>query len=147
MTKRILSHLRSDCRGSMAVEFALLAPVFLTLIFGVLHVGMALQNYNAVRNLSADVARYALIAHQSGNTLSTSQLRTYAVTHGQGPPYLLHASRIDAVVTTPTVQRVAGAIEYQIVITYEVDSLLDFADIEAPTLSYTRPIFLMDNAS
>lgn len=146
MTRQVFSRLRSDCQGSMAVEFALLAPVFLAMIFGVLYVGMALQNYNAVRNLSADVARYAMIAHQSGNTLSNSQLRTYAVTHGQGSPYLLNANGIDASVTTPDVQRVAGVIERRITITYQIDNVVDFVGVDAPYISYSRPIFLLDNA-
>jgi Flp pilus assembly protein TadG len=147
MMRPILSRLRSDCQGSMAVEFALLAPVFLAMIFGVLYVGMALQNYNAVRNLSADVARYAVIAHQSGNTLSNSQLRTYAVTHAQGAPYLLRGSGVDATVSTPTTQRVAGVIERQITITYEFENVVDFVGINAPFISYTRPIFLLDNTA
>lgn len=129
----------------MAVEFALIAPVFLVLLFGVLHVGIALQNYNAVRSLSADVARYAVIAHQSGNTLNTSQIRTYAISHAQGAPYLLHGDRVNAVVTTPTTQRVAGAQEFQITVTYQIESLLGFAGIDAPFITYTRPIFVTDN--
>lgn len=142
--KTLLSRLRTDCQGAMVVEFALIAPVFLVLLFGVLHVGFALQNYNALRSLSADVARYALIASQSGNTLSTTQIRTYAINHAQGAPYLLHGDRVNAVVTTPGTQRVAGAIEMQIVVTYQIESMLGFAGIEAPFITYTRPIFITD---
>ncbi len=131
----------------MAVEFALLAPVLLVLIFGVLHVGIAMQNYNALRNLSADVARFAVIAHQSGNTLSSSQIRAHAITHGQGAPYLLEGNRLNAVITTPTVQRVTGATEMQITVTYQIESMLEFAGIDAPYIIYTRPIFVTDNTA
>ena len=141
-----LRTLRRDCGGSVVVEFALLAPVLLVLVFGVLQVGIALQNYNALRNLSADVARYAVIAHQSGNTLSTTQLRTYAITHAQGTPYLLEGTRVNAVVTIPANQRIAGVRELQITVTYEIESLLEFADIDAPFITYTRPIFVTDNS-
>jgi Flp pilus assembly protein TadG len=141
------AQIRTACQGSVAVEFALLAPVLLVLVFGVLYVGIALQNYNALRNLSADVARYAVIAHQSGNTLSSSQLRSYAVTHAQGAPYLLHGDRVNATITTPEVQRVAGATELQIVVTYQVESMLEFAGIDAPYMIYTRPIFVLDNTA
>lgn len=134
--------LRRDTRGAMVVEFALLAPAFLVMVFGVLYAGIALQNYNAIRNLSADVARYAMVQQQGGNTLSNSQIRSYAVTRAQGGPYLLAVDQLNAYVTTPDTQRVAGVRELQVVITYEVNNMLDFAGLPAPFLTYTRPIFL-----
>jgi len=146
MLRRLLRALRRQERGSVVVEFALVAPILLVLVFGVLQVGFALQNYNALRNLSADVARYAVIAHQSGNTLSTTQIRTYAINHAQGAPYLLQADQVNAVVTRPDVQRVSGATELQITVTYQIESLLDFAGIETPFITYTRPIFVTDNS-
>jgi Flp pilus assembly protein TadG len=145
--RRVLSRLRSDCAGSMVVEFALLAPILLGVLIGVLQVGVALQNYNAVRNISADVARYAVIAHQSGNTLNEGLLETYAVTHAQGAPYLLELNRVSATVTTPTTQRVTGALERRVTVNYEVDSFLSFVGFDNFVISYTAPIFLMDNAS
>lgn len=138
----LLRRLRVDTRGAMVVEFALLAPAFLVMVFGVLYVGMGLQNYNAIRNLSADVARYAMVQQQTGNTLSNTQIRSYALARARGAPYLLNVSSMGAFVTTPATQRVAGVRELQVVITYEVDNMLDFAGIPAPFLTYTRPIFL-----
>ncbi len=144
--KRLMRRLRDDERASVVVEFALIAPVLLVLMFGVLQVGIALQNYNAVRNLSADVARYAVIAHQSGNTLSTTQLRTFAVNSAHGPPYLLEGEKVNAIVTVPVNQRIDGVRELQLTVTYEIESLLDFAGIDAPFITYTRPIFVTDNS-
>ena len=128
------------------VEFALLAPVLLVMVFGVLQAAFAVHKYNALRNVSADTARFAVIAHQSGNSLSTSQIRTFAVNHAQGVPYLLSGERVNALVSTPEVQRVPGAIEMEITVTYQIDSLLDFAGIEAPFITFTRPIFVTDNS-
>lgn len=142
-----LCRLRDDCRGAAVVEFAMIGPILLILLFGVLQVGMALQNYNAVRNVSADVARYAMVQHQSGNNLSNSQVQTYAINHAQGAPYLLQANRVNAIITTAATQRVTGAQELQITVTYQVDSMLDFAGIGGPFVTYTRPIFLLDNSS
>lgn len=150
MHRLLKSHniaLRDDTRGAAVVEFALIGPILLILLFGVLQVGIALQNYNAVRNVSADVARYAMVQHQSGNNLSNSQVQTYAVTHAQGPPYLLLGERVNATITTAATQRVAGARELQITVTYQVNSMLDFAGIGGPFVSYTRPIFLIDNTA
>ena len=41
--------LAADSRGSVAVEFAMLAPAFFLMLFGVLQVGLGLQNYNDVK--------------------------------------------------------------------------------------------------
>lgn len=138
---RLAALLRDD-RGAMAVEFALLAPAFLILVFGVMFVGMGLQNYNAVRNLSADVARHALVQQQNGNTLSTSQVRTYAFSRARGAPYMLNPARLEVLVSQPTTQRIAGVRELQVIVTYQADNMLAFAGIPAPFFTYTRPVFL-----
>lgn len=143
--RRFFGQLRKDCQGAMVVEFALIAPVFLLLVFGVLQVGFALQNYNALRNVSADVARYAVVQGQSGNMLSTSQLRTYAINTSQGAPYLLQGDRVNAVVTRPDSQRVTGAEELQITVTYQIESMIEFAGIDMPFITYTRPIFIANS--
>lgn len=139
------SELRSDCRGAVIVEFALIGPAFLVMIFGVLQVGIAMQGYNAIRNLSADVARYAVVQGQTGNQLSTTQIRTYAINHAQGAPYLLDGERVNAVVTTAATQRIVGARELNITVTYQMESLLEFAGIEFPFVTYSRPIFISES--
>lgn len=137
-----LRKLRRDNTGAAIVEFALIAPVFMLMTFGVVHVGMLLQNYNAIRNLSADVARYAMVQKQTGNSLSNTQLRTYAITQAEGAPYLLVRDRVNAVVETPLVQRVTGLQERTITITYQMEGVLDWAGIDAPFVTYSRPIFI-----
>lgn len=138
------SRVRRDETGVSAIEFALLGPIFLLLFFGVLQVGMAMQSYNALRGLSADVARYAMVQYQTGNRLSNSQIETWAENAALGAPYLLEQDRVNAVVSTASTQRVDGARELQLVISYQLDSILGFAGIELPFISYTRPIFLLD---
>lgn len=141
-----LPRIKRDENGAMAVEFALLGPIFLLLLVGVLQVGMAMQNYNALRSLSADVARYAMVQYQTGNDVSNSQIETWAENAALGPPYLLDQNRINAIVTTSGTQRVTGATELQVVLSYQLDSFLGFAGIEFPFVTYTRPIFLLNDA-
>lgn len=140
-----LQRLLKDCRGVTVVEFALAAPVLMLLVMGVLQLGIAMQNYNALRDLSADVARYALVEHQTGNVLAPSQLRIYAIARATGAPYLLNAQRVDALVTVPE-QRVPGVRELQLTVSYQVESFMDFAGIEMPFLTYTRPIFASETS-
>ncbi|MFB0611483.1 TadE/TadG family type IV pilus assembly protein [Aurantiacibacter poecillastricola] len=141
----LFHRIRRDESGATIIEFALLAPMFLLMLMGVLQVGVAMQNYNALRNLSADVARMAMVQYQTGNSLTNSQIETWAENHALGAPYLLDQNRVNAVVTTPGTQRVAGATELQIVISYQIDSFLDFAGIDSPFITYTRPVFLLDS--
>lgn len=140
----LFPRIRRDENGAAAIEFALLGPAFLLMLMGVLQVGMAMQNYNAMRSLSADVARYAMVQYQTGNELSNSQIETFAENHALGAPYLLDQNRINVDVTNASTQRVAGATELQVIVSYQVDSLLGFAGIEFPFITYTRPIFLLN---
>ncbi len=45
-------------------------------------------------------------------------------------------------VEEPETQRVAGARELNITVTYRINSVLEFIDIDGPTLDFARPIFL-----
>lgn len=137
-----LRRLRDDATGTAILEFALLGPAFIAMLLGVLQVGIGLQNYNAMRNLSADVARYAMIQYSTGNQLNNEQIRGYAVASGQGAPYLLNGDRLVAAVTTPATQRVSGATELKLQINYRIPTLFDSMGLRGPTLTYTRPIFL-----
>ena len=141
-----LARLWRDQRAATAVEFALVGPALLVMVFGVLQVGLAMQNFNALRNVSADVARYAMVQHQTGNTVTNSQIRLYALGRAQGPPYLLSGARLNASVLTAAPQRVEGAVELKITLNYQIDSILEFAGVGGPFISYERPIFLLDNS-
>lgn len=140
--RHFLNRLRRDNAGVAAIEFALIGPAFIVMILGVLQVGMSLQSYNAMRNLSADVARYAMVQYQTGNTLTNSQIRTWARNHGQGAPYLMDPDRLGITIADAENQRVAGARELDITLTYQASSVLEFIDIEGPTMDFNRPIFL-----
>ena len=139
-----LRRLRDDTSGTAILEFGLLGPAFIAMLLGVLQVGIGLQNYNAMRNLSADVARYAMIQYSTGNRLNNEQLRSYAVAHGQGAPYLLNGDSMTAAVTTAGTQRVSGAVELNLRINYVIPTLFDSMGMRGPSLNYTRPIFLTE---
>lgn len=140
---RIIRILR-DCRGAAMVEFAILAPVILALLLGVLQIGLAMQKYNAMRNASADVARFAMVEYATGNRLSNNQLRSYAHSLGQDSPYLLDIDRLFVTVETAEVQRVTGAVELNLAMTYRLPAMFPTMGTWAPTLEYSRPIFVTE---
>ena len=142
----LLRRLRRDGKGAVAIEFALVGPAFIAMLLAVLQVGMALQNYNALRNVSADVARYAMVQYSTGNNLSNSQLQSVTTSTARSAPYLLNATRLDASVTTAETQRVAGATELKLNVTYQIPTLFDSMGVRGPYITYSRPIFLTDNS-
>lgn len=140
--------LRSDTAGSVAVEFALIGPAMLAMLLGVLQIGIGMQNYNALRSVSAEVARYAVInaqdaAAQSNMTLrdTNEELEDYAVEIATVAPYGLQASKLTAKVTSvPT--RVDGASERMIELRYNIPSVLGVIGINSIPITYTRPVFI-----
>jgi len=95
-------------RGIATIEFAIVAPVLLLLLFGVTEIGRALVRYNALTKAVQDGARYAAAYALEGDTRQvdiTTQLRTavrnvvvYGNTAGSGSPMLtgLQVDLIDA---------------------------------------------------
>lgn len=142
MMIRLLPSLKADRKGSAAVEFALIGPIFLGMFFGVVHIGNGMQNYNALRGISADVARYAVVMRQKGSQVSPNSLQTYAVTKATAAPYGLQTARFTATVTQPT-SRVTGATEYTVRLTYNVPTFLGFMGIDSIPLTYTQPVFVV----
>ena len=143
MMKKRFGALRSDQTASATIEFALVGPLFLTMLMGVMQSGIGMQNYNALRSISADTARYAVVNYQHGNQLTAIQLQTYASTAARSAPYGMENSRFVAFVSTPITQRVSGATEFQIRLTYRVRTVLSIIGINDIPLTFTRPIFVL----
>jgi len=138
----LISRLRRDDAGASIVEFALLAPAIIGMMLGVLQVGTAMQNYNALRNVSADVERYAMVQYATGNELTNSQLRNFAIASAESTPYLLRSSSIAASVTDAATQRVTGVTEKTLTMNYQILGLFDAVGLRGPYITYTRPLFL-----
>ena len=138
----LLKALRDDVTGSAIVEFAIVGPALIMMLLGVLQIGVGLQNYNALRNASSEVARSAMIQYSSGNRLTNDQLNALAYSAAEASPYLLKSSRLTAAVTDAATQRVTGATEKTLVMTYRIPSMLESLGLSGPEISYTRPLFL-----
>lgn len=143
------ARLRSDSSGSVAVEFALIGPTMLAMLFGVLQFGIGMQNYNALRSISAEVARYAVIdaqdaaAHSDMTMRDTNEeLEEYAREIASVPPYGLQDSRLEiTVASVPT--RVEGSSERTITLQYNVPSMLGVIGIDSIPITYSRPVFII----
>lgn len=140
--------LSRDSAGSVAIEFALIGPAMLAMLLGVLQIGIGMQNYNALRSVSSEVARYAVInaqdaAAQSNMSLrdTNDELEDYAEEIATETPYGLQASKLTVTVTSvPT--RVDGASERQILLQYNIPSVLGVIGIDSIPITYSRPVFI-----
>lgn len=141
--RKLFSYLRQNQTGSVAVEFALVGPLLIGMLMGVLQIGVGMQNYNALRGISADVARYSVINYQTANRLTTSQLQDYANSVASNAPYGLVRNRFTATIQAAATQRVTGATEYTITLNYDVPTMLSIIGIGEIPLSYSRPIFVI----
>ena len=132
-----------DNSGSALIEFALIGPLVIGLMLGVLQVGLAAQSYNAMRSASADAARYALVEYQKGNTPSAATIETQAEDIATSDPYRLDSDALVLDVDEAPTQSVDGAIEMTIVTRYSPPLVLPFFKWTSPQMTYERPIFVI----
>lgn len=141
---RFLKALRRNRTGATTIEFAILGPILFIAVLGVYQVGVGMQAYNSVRNLTSEVGRRAAVAYQKSNELNESQLEDFGKALATAPPYNLESNRVDAVVTLAETQRVTGAQEFTLTMSYDVPTLLSIMGMDDFTLTHTRPIFVSE---
>jgi Flp pilus assembly protein TadG len=82
---RLKSFLRRDTRGSAAIEFAMVAPVFFLLLMGTIEAGIIFFAQSALQNAVNDAARlvrtgqsacYSLDSNNLCQTMTADQFRT-----------------------------------------------------------------------
>lgn len=144
--QHLLRRLGSNQQGSTIIEFALLAPVMFTLMIGVFQVAVFVQNYNAVRSVVSDTARFVTVEYQKDNDLNTDEIHAVLVSQAVGAPYLLDSDRLEIEITTAETSRVTGATEFDVDVSYTLEDWLPFVDLEEAVLTYNRPIFVVDPA-
>ena len=135
--------LRSDQSGAGAVEFAMLAPVFILMLIGVLQAGVWLQNFNAVRSTTHDASRMILIQYQKNNELSDEQIRRIILARATTAPYFLNTDNLTININRLATTRVTGTTEIEVELQYVFDSFLPFAELPGSTVAYERPVFVV----
>jgi Flp pilus assembly protein TadG len=144
MIRAKMNSILGDNSGSVAIEFALLIPVLVTMLMGVFQIGIAMQSYNAMRGAAGDISRYMVIQFQTGNYRDTNDLTTSARSMATAAPYSLDTSRLTISVSRPTTQRVAGATELSISMNYNAPSVMNLIGVRDIPMSYTQPVFLSE---
>lgn len=146
MTRNRISARALFCNedGASAIEFALLAPVFLGLMMGVVEVGLYMQNYNAVRSLASDASRFAAVEYQKNNAITEDVLESNIQAMGAALPYNLIDTQLTVTVTEVIPARVNGAREFDMDIDYALPDIIGGTTLDNFTVSYSRPLFVLD---
>jgi Flp pilus assembly protein TadG len=139
---RFRSLVRSQ-RGGAAIEFALLAPVFIALMMGVVEVGIYMQNYSAVRTLATDASRFAAVEYQKNNKVSEATLESNIHSMGIASPYNLIDSRLAVDVSEVSPSPIDGARQFTLTIGYDLPDLVGGTSIDNVTIHYTRQLFVL----
>lgn len=78
--RRFGEHRPSTSRGQALVEFALVAPIFFLLLFGIIEAGRFILYYQTLNNATREGARYAIV-HGSNSFCPSGPMPP-----GQSPP-------------------------------------------------------------
>lgn len=132
-----------DTGGAATVEFALLGPIMLILMMGVLQFGMAMWSYNSLRGIASDVARWSVVNYQTNNKVTASQIRDYTESVATQAPYGMGLQNLTITVAAAGTQRVSGATELTLTINYNFPTLLAIAGVGDIPMTFSRPIFLL----
>jgi Flp pilus assembly protein TadG len=114
MNRTRRSHLRSE-HGQTAVEFALVVPILIALLLGVVQAGIAFHNYLSVTDAARAVARKAIlvrftpltqtqinqIADNASPDLDPAQLNATVAPDPADPTFTTSGSTITVTVTYP----------------------------------------------
>ena len=73
----LLRCFRHHCRGSAAVEFALVAPIFFALLFAIIEVALMFFASQVLETVTQASARYILTGQAQSGGLTQAQFKTY----------------------------------------------------------------------
>ena len=139
---RQFARVLSDRRGSAAVEFAILGPVLISMLLGVLMIGTQMQNYNALRSIAYDVSRYTVIEYQKDNKLTADQINLVTANIAGRSPYNLSRDELSSTVVEQA-SGITGAKKFVLTLSY---TPMDISGIlpASPTLTETQSIIVAD---
>ena len=91
----------TDRRGTSAVEFAIVAPVLLGVIFGMIESSRALTALNAVAGAARESARFAAVQE-----VGESELKTFATNYLQNAEFNTDSVQVELEVSDSAVEGV-----------------------------------------
>ena len=140
--RQFSQRLYRDERGATVIEFAILGPVLIMMLLGVMQVGLYMQAQNALSSIAGDMSRYMSVEYQKDNEITNTQLEALAYTRAVSAPYLLNGSRVGTTAANAALQPITNVREIELTLTYQVPNVMAFATMGPMQLSYTKSIFV-----
>ena len=125
-------NLLRDRRGSTAVEFAMILPLMVTMMFGAMELGRYFLAFNSISSATEQLSRYAMIQGDATSVQLEAQLAQYLMGVDPAGLTLQFTNEIDAA-TGLTFQVVDVSMVHQTSIPFvEVDDLTIRSRIRTP---------------
>lgn len=70
LKKKMWKKIAADSKGASAVEFAMILPVLVVILFGIIEFGIILYNKAVITNASREGARYGIVYRPPGEEIS-----------------------------------------------------------------------------
>jgi Flp pilus assembly protein TadG len=120
--------------GQTGVEFALVAAVFLLLLFTAIQIGLAVYKYNTVCEAARESVRYAIVhSPTSANPATTAQIQQVAI--NAAPAVKLTTSNVT--VSWPADANLPSLKDAQVKISYNYSFRIPFMSPATLTLTST----------
>ena len=142
--RKLLRHIRQSEQGATAVEFALAAPIALTMMVGVIQVGIAMQGYNAIRGMVGDLARHTVVQYSTGVELEDDQIEADAIARATAAPYLLNADNLVIDVASANSSGIGGVKQIDVTVSYAVRSIIPGINADQFPMTLEKSIFVID---
>ena len=126
MISGILRRLAGSRRGATAVEFAMVAPIFIIMVAGVFEMGRAMWIKSSMQYAVEETTRYAIV----NTSASTSTLATYAST-----AYSSSGNSISGATFAATQTTVSGITYISITGSYDFTVIIPLVPFPDVTLS------------
>ena len=139
----ILKRLLRDSRGAAAIEFALLAPSLILLLFGVLTLGVHMQSYNSARSIVYDLDRYTVVQYQTKNEIGAEQIAEVGTAIATSSPYNFPVDRL-RISAEEVASGITGAKRFDVTLSYVPLDIPLPLDLDPPTIVQTQAIIVPD---
>jgi Flp pilus assembly protein TadG len=139
MKMRILSLANVEPDGQTLMEFAVVATIFLVLMFAIMQMALIVYNYNTVCAAAREAVRYAIVhSPASGNPATTAQIQQVAINNAVG----LNAAQLNVTVSWPADAELPLQEDAQVKVSYQYPLNIPFLAPATMTLASTSQMLV-----
>jgi Flp pilus assembly protein TadG len=131
--------IKRKCAGQTMVEFAMVASLFLLLLFGVMQMALTVYSYNTVCSAAREAVRYAIVhSPGSANSATATQIQQVAINEAVG----LDPSQLAVTVSWPPDAKLPLQTDAQVKVSYQYQLKIPFLSPVTLTLASTSQMLV-----